>query len=795
MKPTKFQEVLQDKLSRGESVLLVAPTGLGKTYAVVGDLQERFCKTVYAVPLRALGGDIRQEVRNLTRNGSHIQAVIHHGDTQESTLFGEEVIITTYDQVVCGTPGLPLSLPLKAGHAVAGALLMSRLILDEVHLAWGISDKALSILLAIIDFRLKLGLQTVVLTATMPNQVAEQIRDHLKGLALYVVGKGDMTEDESLQQRETNRNVTVSTLELKIKGKGDSRQLDYTPLDEMLGSSPGKRIYFANTVERIQNTFDRLIQSGVSRCKITVLHNRMPRSWRAAAEKEVQCRFGKGSRDGDWLLLTNQVAEAGLNISAPLVVSDLAPVDTLVQRSGRCARWFRNGRVDGKFTVIRVPTSQFKEWAAPYREAYVSSALKKIPDGEQLSWDKEQKWVADAWGEEPKKAQKAVERSLSETTFALNLFDRAAQEHRPGEIASVFREIISVDVAVEDDLSRDLQSLLNSRKRPETSSVSLGQSWQLLRDAKGRARVIRSAEGEQQMAPASYVQPGDTLVVPSSVAYLHRRKGLCFTKGSAVPPDNDDIVLSSEWTDDRGVTYLSSQRNGRRQTLVEHATGVMEATYEKLKSDGAYRKPLVGILGCLEPQEDAEQLVDIVAQLARLAAGLHDLGKADRRWQTKAREIDPDCPGGLIGRTAKTGGPMGIPHTPPSYNAVVRACELLMRPLRSSEYLVRAVALAAARHHSSLLNPAHVEHHFDPCTETAEFIKAILEGVDAPDAVMCQAEEIIAAAKGMPREGEVPLLLPNDDLFPIYALVGRAILVADREDAAGKELEIWRWDR
>ena len=32
----------------------------------------------------------------------------------------------------------------------------------------------------------------------------------------------------------------------------------------------------------------------------------------------------------------------------------------------------------------------------------------------------------------------------------------------------------------------------------------------------------------------------------------------------------------------------------------------------------------------------------------------------------------------------------------------------------------------------------------------------------------------------------------NDDLFPIYALVGRAILMADREDAAGRELEQWR---
>lgn len=135
MKPTKFQVDVQDRVKQGKSVLLVAPTGLGKTFAVTGDLQNRFCKTVYAVPLRALGGGIRDAIGGLKRNGNALAPVIHHGDVQESELFSEEVIVTTYDQVVCGVPGLPLSLPLKAGHAVAGALLMSRLILDEVHLA------------------------------------------------------------------------------------------------------------------------------------------------------------------------------------------------------------------------------------------------------------------------------------------------------------------------------------------------------------------------------------------------------------------------------------------------------------------------------------------------------------------------------------------------------------------------------------------------------------------------------------------------------------------------------------
>jgi CRISPR-associated endonuclease/helicase Cas3 len=298
LKYTQFQTCVQNKLKEGKSILLIAPTGLGKTLAVTGDIQDKFCKTIYSVPLRALGSGIKQELLTLRRNGNPIQPVIHHGDIQESQLFGEEVIITTYDQVVCGVPGLPLSLPLKAGHAVAGALLMSRLILDEAHLAWGISDKALSILLAIIDFRQKLNLQTVILTATLPNQIAKKISERL-GLDLIVVGEGEIIEDEAFKQREVNRQVTISTLELENIGRGDNKHLDWQPLDEKLLKHQGKHIYFANTVERLHETYDRLVNAGMDTNNITILHNRMPRTWRIKAEEQAHKRFGKDSLEGN----------------------------------------------------------------------------------------------------------------------------------------------------------------------------------------------------------------------------------------------------------------------------------------------------------------------------------------------------------------------------------------------------------------------------------------------------------------------------------------------------------------
>ena len=793
MIPTRYQSKVQGLVQDGRSILLVAPTGLGKTFAVTGDLCNGFHKVVYAVPLRALGAGIRNEIASLERQPA-IAPVIHHGDTQESVLFSEEVIVTTYDQVVCGTPGLPLSLPLKAGHAVAGALLMSRLILDEVHLAWSISDQALSILLAIINFRQSLGLQTVVMTATLPSDVAMLISERL-GLELVMPGGEEVPDDAGLTLRESNRHVTVRTLEIKGKTSGGARQLDWSPVDRMLLGVGDKRIYFANTVERLQATYRRLVGADLDPRKITVLHNRMPRSWRKEAEEQVRARFGKDApRTGDWLLLTNQVAEAGLDISAPLVLSDPAPVDTLVQRSGRCARWFRNGKIKGEFVVIRASKQEIDDprsgLALPYRTRLVEAALATIP-ADSLSLDAERRWIDAAWGgdlKEPKKSSlRAANKAIEGMTFALNLFDRAAQDRRPGEIASVFREIVSIEVAVDDRDTEEIRAKVGSGQRPQTSSISLGRARMLLGEARGSARVIRYEDGDLDVRGAEHVQLGDVLVVPSTVAFLDRRVGLVYGDGTAGGGE------SSEWDQRPQRGGFVAQSSGQRQGLRQHCSAVMEGTRRRLTGPGPYRDALVKVLVSLEPDKNSEELADLVAQLASLAAGFHDLGKADVRWQRKAREIDPESSPGLIARTAASGARIGVPHTPPAYHASIRAFELLLGPLGPAEHLAKAIALAAARHHSSLLNPATVQYphgsYFTPHQDALSFIVAILNLAEAPPVVVSQAIEILAAAQKPPLEDEVPLLLPNDDLFPLYALVGRAILLADREDASGEQRE------
>lgn len=792
---TKLQEAVQNHLlstDGSESLLLVAPTGIGKTLAVTADLVHGRRRIIYGVPLRALAGSISDEIKRLERNGKQIQVVVHHGAAQDSWLFSEEVAVTTYDQIVCAVPGLPLSLPLSAGHAVAGALLMSRLVLDEVHLAWGISSEALTILLGILEFRQNLGLQTVVMTATMPVKVAELISKSLD-MKLIVAGADESTRgDEALAKRKENRYVKVS--QMKVKGQKAEEKEDLSPVADALREQGGKRIYFANTVDRLQRMYDLLEKSGFDMTHVTVLHNRMPGSWRSNAEAQVRERFGKDGLDGDWLLLTNQVAEAGLDISAPFVLSDPAPVDTLVQRAGRCARWFRKARTEGAFTVISPPRTKLKVWALPYRDKSVEVTLDTLDEitGTRaeliLDWDTEKEWIDRAWsGDKRKDGTELVGECLQKTTFALNLFDRASQQKHPGAIASTFREILSLQVAVTDrgEERTDAEFLVNLRSGYDldSSATSLRRGYALIASARGKARVARYRDELTIESNPTFLAPGDLLLLPSSVAYLHSAKGLCFGDGSAVR----DAILRSEFVSrPQGRKGYSS--TPRPQSLWKHTEGVMKRVREKLLDNGDYRSCLVKVLGRLEPDKRPEDLACVIARLAILATGFHDLGKCGQRWQQRAHEIDPDSSEELIGRTANTSKKMGVPHTPPGFFAAVVACNAALGNLPEADHLVRAIALAAARHHSSLLDPSSVPgYQFDPVEASSRFVNQVLEGVE----LRLDAAKILEAGQSLGGAGQVPLMLPNDDLFPIYALVGRAILISDREDAAGQSLEDW----
>lgn len=91
--------------------------------------------------------------------------------------------------------------------------------------------------------------------------------------------------------------------------------------------------------------------------RITLFHARFALGDRLAIENKVLEAFGRDSgpeqRTGK-LLIATQVAEQSLDVDFDLVVSDLAPIDRLIQRAGRLRRHVR----DAAGSRLRVPHMQ-----------------------------------------------------------------------------------------------------------------------------------------------------------------------------------------------------------------------------------------------------------------------------------------------------------------------------------------------------------------------------------------------------------------------------------------------------
>ncbi|MGQ9583165.1 MAG: DEAD/DEAH box helicase, partial [Thermoplasmatota archaeon] len=181
--PTEPQEVGIPAVASGESVLLIAPTGLGKTEAVVLPLLDRVLSKrpdppslIYITPLRALNRDLLRRL-NQWAGELGVRVGVRHGDTprrerEEQLRRPPDVLITT-----------PETLQIMLGSAGLRRLLRNVrwVVIDEIHeLAGDERGWQLAVGLERLGRLCGRELQRVGVSATIGN--AEEVAEFLAGV-------------------------------------------------------------------------------------------------------------------------------------------------------------------------------------------------------------------------------------------------------------------------------------------------------------------------------------------------------------------------------------------------------------------------------------------------------------------------------------------------------------------------------------------------------------------------------------------------------------------------------------
>lgn len=163
-------------------------------------------------------------------------------------------------------------------------------------------------------------------------------------------------------------------LELATIGRTDSAGFAEKVLSEHRSTAPGDwgkiTLVVCNTVERAKQTFAALQAAGGSE-ELRLIHSRFRPAERGGWREQFLCKAA--CEPGvDRIIVSTQVVEAGVDLSAQALVTELAPWPSLVQRFGRCARYGGDGRV----TVV--DRGREEGTTAPYAAPELESAWEAL---------------------------------------------------------------------------------------------------------------------------------------------------------------------------------------------------------------------------------------------------------------------------------------------------------------------------------------------------------------------------------------------------------------------------------
>lgn len=432
--------------------------------------------------------------------------------------------------------------------------------------------------------------------------------------AVLELGDADLTS-ESLSRR---RNACKILREIKPrKGRNYARDIATTVAERHL---PGTlTLVILNTVGRAQQVYQALTAKGrrmiLPDAEKILVHSRFRASDRKEKQRSVMTEAPSGGR----IVVATQAVEAGVDLSARTLVTELAPWSSLVQRFGRCNRYGEFEQAD----VFWVDVGERSGDIAPYQVEEMEKARRtaRSHDGQSVAPSQLEQMddLASVIGSGAILRRRDVT-SLFDTTPDLSGNYLDVSHYVRGEDArtvSVFWRQIPENGPQADAKTPD---------HSEIVSVSLGDKGirGYLKDGRRKAWAKDYLNDQWRQVGEQEICPGMTLMLDAAQGWYSSELGWNADSTGPTPivdmNDEDDDDQSAG--DYQGSDPWSTNRP-RWVTLSDHSCHVETATAQILYAQ-------------------QEMIADPEVRKAALTAGLcHDVGKAHPVFQAMLRDQPP----------------------------------------------------------------------------------------------------------------------------------------------------------
>lgn len=234
-------------------------------------------------------------------------------------------------------------------------------IIDEVHAA----DAYMRVYLKrSLEWLRSMGCTVIILSATLP----ESTRTDLISTYLPKPKKKGRRRRETESNKEltkdtryplvtlASRSGTVRSVTCEDDTMNSDVSLKLQPglsmedILRVLHEREGNAAVIVNTVKKAQDLYDLAIDSGeYGKDEVVLFHSRFIATDRLQRESELLDRLGKNTDDRPrrMLVIATQVIEQSLDLDFDVMVSEIAPIDLLLQRMGRLHRHNREYRPEG----------------------------------------------------------------------------------------------------------------------------------------------------------------------------------------------------------------------------------------------------------------------------------------------------------------------------------------------------------------------------------------------------------------------------------------------------------------
>jgi CRISPR-associated endonuclease/helicase Cas3 len=613
--PFPYQERLA--LAPELPILLDVPTGAGKTAAAVLSWlwrrryaddkirQQTPRRLVYCLPMRTLVEQTHVEVEGwLNSAGLSDEVGLHMlmggavSNRWEADPEKDCILIGTQDQL--------LSRALNRGYGMSRykwpihfALLNNDClwVMDEVQLM----GAGLRTTAQLQGFREKFGLygttRSLWMSATLDPELLQTVNYKPDVSQAHQLTAADLLNETLNLRMQAQKRLVQATTECVGKEEDYAKALAQ---EVIAAHGPGSlTLVICNQVIRAQKLYKALKKQ--TKEDLTLIHSRFRAAERRALNQTLRERGLSG------ILVATQAIEAGVDISAQTLFTELAPWSSLVQRFGRCNRY---GEASATATVYWIDIPDLKKQASPYEAEQLErsrSLLKDLSD------------VGPAVLRQVEAPKEEIEGLIPRQHDLLQLFDTSTDlAGHDIDISSFIREADETDVAI---AWRDWSDLkpppdMDAIQSQELCRVNIGRARGFLDTLKKQKQKVWVRDGLRGWQEATALYPGMTLLLHCAVGGYDPQLG--FTGDT---PQTPAVDLEQRIAPDQDDGDNLSQGATEFVQLVVHSQDVAEEVETLCQQFPELALP-----------------VDLLVRAGRW----HDAGKAHPVFQTALTHNRPD---------------------------------------------------------------------------------------------------------------------------------------------------------